>query len=296
MSEITQPSRRMDRLQTVRTIPLMRPNKKRSRIQFLLALFLVYFLAPIRTNILFLGADDSPERGSAGRTDTMILATVVPLKPYIGMLSIPRDLWLHVPGVGEQRINTAYFYSEANQPGSGADAAMDTIHQNFDVPVRYYVVIHMLGLVSVMDALGGVDIQLDTSMGGMPAGRHHLNGSQALAFARDRSTSDDFGRMAGAQVLISGIAGKAFKPASWRNLPQFISALSHTVDTNIPYWQIPRLLFALVRAPFFGGVKNQTITREMVTPFVTSGGAQVLLPNWDAIRPMLKEIFGRKGV
>jgi len=120
----------------------------------LLAVILIYFLAPLRTNILLLGTDDSPERGSVGRTDTIILATVVPLKPYVGMLSIPRDLWVTVPGVGEQRINTAYFFAEANQAGSGPRAALQTIHENFGVPVRYYAVIHMAGLTSIVDALG----------------------------------------------------------------------------------------------------------------------------------------------
>jgi LCP family protein required for cell wall assembly len=293
MFEITQPTRRLDTFQPVRVKVKPKPRKKRARVLVLLGLIFVYFVAPLRTNILFLGTDDSPERGSAGRTDTIILATVVPLKPYIGMMSIPRDLWVNVEGVGEQRINTAYFFSEANQPGSGADAAMGTIRENFDVPVRYYMVIHMLGLTSVIDALGGVDIQLDAPMSGMSAGAHHLNGIQALAFARDRSSSDDFGRMYRAQVLISGVIGEVAAPGSWRNLPRFIMALSQTVETNIPVWQIPRLLFALVRVPIFGGVKSETITREMVTPFVTSGGAQVLLPDWEAIHPLLKEMFGR---
>jgi hypothetical protein len=99
--------------------------------------------------------------------------------------------------------------------------------------------------------------------------------------------------MSRAQILISGTIQKMMSPNSWKNLPQFIMALSKTVETNIPLWQLPRLLFALVRVPFFGGVKSEIISREMVTPFVTSGGAQVLLPNWDAIRPVLKNMFGR---
>jgi len=102
-----------------------------------MALIVVYFFAPFRTNILFLGTDDSPERGGIGRTDTILLATVVPLKPYIGVLSIPRDLWVQIPNVGEQRINTAYFFAEANESGTGVEAVRMTIHQNLNVPVRY---------------------------------------------------------------------------------------------------------------------------------------------------------------
>lgn len=292
MSEITQPTRRRDRFQPVRTT---QPERRRSARFWPLALtvlVLIYFFAPLRTNVLLLGTDDSPERGSVGRTDTIILTTVVPLKPYIGTLSIPRDLWVSIPGVGEQRINTAYFFAESSEPGSGPYAAMQTIRDNFGVPVRYYAVIHMLGLTSVMDALDGVDIKLETPMGGLPAGEHHLDGSQALAFVRDRSSSDDFDRMRRAQILLSAAFGKVLIPSYWLSLPQFVAGLTQAIDTNLPLWQWPRLLFALLRA-FIFGIDSQTITRDMVNPFQTSQGAQVLAPNWDAIRPLLKEMFGR---
>jgi hypothetical protein len=68
-------------------------------------------------------------------------------------------------------------------------------------------------------------------------------------------------------------------------------SLSQVIDTNIPLWQWPRLLFALLRALLFG-IDSQTIAREMVTPFQTSQGAQVLAPNWDAINPLLLRMFG----
>jgi len=290
--ETTRPSHRLDQFQSIGTIPTKRKKRNHFNWIFLLALFLGYFIAPIRTNFLLLGTDDSPERGNIGRTDTIILASVVPLKPYIGMLSIPRDLWVQIPGVGEQRINTAYFFAEAIRSGTGADAATETIRQNFEVPVRYYAVVHMSGLISVVDALGGIDVQLDSPAGGFPAGMHHFNGGQALALARDRSTSDDFSRMARAQKLISAVIQKMLQPSSWQGLPQFATALSKTIETNIPIWQLPRLVFAIARAPIFG-VDSQTVTHEMVTPYVTSQGAQVLLPDWDAIQPVTKEMFGK---
>ena len=291
MSEITQPARRMDRLQPVSTLPKRRKKLRRWPLVWL-ALILLYFFAPLRTNILLLGTDDSPERGSVGRTDTIILATILPLKPYVGMLSIPRDLWVSIPNIGEQRINTAYFFAEANQPGSGAGAALQTIRDNFGITVHYYAVIHMRGLTSVIDTLGGVDIDLESPMGELPAGPHHLNGSDALAFVRERGSSDDFSRMVRTQILLSAVLKKVLYPSNWLFLPRFILSLTQVVDTNIPVWQWPRLLFALVRA-FLFGVDSQTITREMVTPFQTSQGAQVLAPNWDLINPLLKHMFGQ---
>ena len=292
MSEITQPTRRMDRPQPVSPPMPNRRQKRRRWPLVVLVLILFYFFAPLRTNILMLGTDDSPARGSVGRTDTIILATIVPLKPYVGMLSIPRDLWVTVPNVGEQRINTAYFFAEANQPGSGAEAALQTIRDNFGISVHYYAVIHMLGLTSVVDTLGGVDLHLESPMGGLTAGLHHLNGLDALAFVRERSDSDDFGRMLRTQILLSSVLKKVLYPANWLSLPRFVIALTKVVDINIPLWQWPRLLFAFVRA-FLFGMDSQTITPEMVIPFQTSQGAQVLAPNWDLINPLLYRMFGQ---
>lgn len=295
MLEKTQPTRRMDQFQAVRPLPARRKSRFAgcccSWPLLLLAIILLYFFAPLRTNILLLGTDDSPERGAVGRTDTIILATVVPLKPYVGMLSIPRDLWVMVPGVGEQRINTAYFFAEANESGSGSQAALQTVRDNFGVPVHYYAVIHMSGLTSIVDALGGVDISLASPLGGYPAGVHHLNGEESLSFVRERSSSDDFSRMVRAQILLAGILRKSMDPSHWMSLPQFISSLPRVIDTNIPLWQWPRLLFALIRALGFG-IDSQTITREMVVPLQTSQGAQVLAPNWEAINPLLRRMFG----
>ena len=98
--------------------------------------------------------------------------------------------------------------------------------------------------------------------------------------------------MAGTQALIAALLRKTLQPASWPALPRVIAALAQAVDTNIPVWQGPRLLFALMRAPLFG-METRTITHEMVTPYTTAGGAQVLLPNWEAIKPLIWEMFGR---
>lgn len=241
--------------------------------------------------MLVLGVDDSLGRGDLGRTDTIILTTVVPLLPYVGLLGIPRDLWVEIPNVGEQRINTAYFFAEANQAGTGARAAVGTVRLNFGVKLRYYLVLHMSGLVDFVNALGGVDIVLDAPLGGLPSGSHHLDGARALAFVRERYSADDFSRMQQGQILIMASFRKAIQPVNWSRLPGAMLALSQVVDTNIPVWQWPRLGFAFARAVLIG-MDTRTITRDMVTPFQTSGGAQVLAPNWERINPLLIEMFG----
>jgi LCP family protein required for cell wall assembly len=252
----------------------------------------IYLLAPLRTNVLLLGIDRSPEGTDLSRTDTNILVTVVPLQPYIGMLSIPRDLWVSVPGIGENRINTAHFFAENAEPGSGPQAAMETVRQNFGVDVHYYVRIRFDGLQEVVDALGGVEIELESPTAGYPPGTHNLNGEQALAFVRDRSGTDDFFRMQHGQFFLTQVLRQVINPISWPRLPGVLLAINRSVDTDIPFWHWLRLAFALLRAGS-DGIDSRIISRNMVTPFTTSAGAQVLRPEWDRINPVLLDMFGQ---
>ncbi len=258
----------------------------------LVALLAVYFLAPVRTNVLLLGIDRAPDGSYTGRSDTNILISVIPLKPTVNMLSIPRDLWVTIPGVGEQRINTANFFAEAQNPGSGPQAVMDTIKQNFGVDVHYYARVRFDSFMDIVDAMGGVTIHLSEPTAGYDAGTYTLDSTQALAFARNRTGTDDFFRMAQGQILLKAAISQLLSPASWPKLPAVFSALMKAVDTNIPAWQWPRLGLALLRAGP-NGINNRTLDREMVTSWTTNEGAQVLLPNWDAINPVLKEMFGQ---
>jgi len=252
----------------------------------------VYLFAPIRSTIIILGVDGGLERSDLGRTDTIILAGISPLQPKVSMLSIPRDLWVSQADGSENRINTAFFFAEAETPGSGARATGQVIYKNFGVPVDYSVVLRMDGVVGIVDALGGIEISLERPNAGYPAGTHRLNGTQALAFARNRSGSDDFARMAQGQILFRGLLRELLKPATWPRLPEFYIAVREAAQIDVPVWQWPRLGLAFLRAGP-GGIESRAISREMVTPFTTSGGAQVLRPNWEAIRPTIQELFGR---
>lgn len=296
----TRPQRPQPDLAAFQPIPMSRVAKREAKKKInrrnlkigAIVLVLLYFFAPLRTNLLLLGTDDSPERGELGRTDTIMLTTVVPFSPYVGILGIPRDLWLELPKVGEQRINTAYFYAELENPGSGAKAAVDAVSVNFDVSLHYYLVVHMLGVVDVVDAVGGLDITLERKMGSLKNGKHHLNGTETLAFVRERYSSSDLSRMEQGQIVLGALIRKLLPPSGWTKIPYLLEALPNAVETNIPLWQLPRLGFAVARAGLTG-MDSQTITWNMVTPYVTSGGAQVLLPVWDEINPVLREMFGK---
>lgn len=253
--------------------------------------FTVYLLAPFRTNILILGIDYTPIENVVGRSDTIIMTTILPLEPYVGALSIPRDLWVGIPGIGENRINTAHFFAEGQQAGSGPAAAMTTIENNFGVRMDYFVRIQFDGVRSIVNAMGGVDIEIDKPMAGYTAGKHHLTGRKALAFARNRSGSDDFFRMEQGSVLIRAILRQLIQPRMWPRLPMVLAATVDQIDTNVPLWQWPRLGLAVLRAGP-DGIDYRSIDRDMVTPFTTNQGASVLLPEWSRINPVVAEIFG----
>jgi LCP family protein required for cell wall assembly len=251
-----------------------------------------YLLYPSRTNVLILGIDYTDPGSNVGRSDTIILATIEPFKPYIGLLSIPRDLWVLIPGVGENRINTAHYYAEIQQPGSGPAAAIQTIALNFGVYAPYYIRIRFQGFRDIVDAFGGIDVYLKEPMAGYPAGKIHLTGKKALAFVRFRQGADDFYRMGNGQFMLTALIKNMLNPFKWFRLPAVIHAFSDSIDTNLPLWLWPRLGFALLRVGP-NGIDNHIISHQMVTDFTTSEGASVLSPNWDLINPIVRKIFGQ---
>ena len=256
-------------------------------------LLAVYLLAPMRINLLLMGIDRPPEGTNTSRTDTMILFSVVPLKPTIEMLSIPRDLWVSIPGVGENRINTAHFFAEANAPGTGPKAAADTVEANFGIKVSYTIRIRFDGFVKMVDTMGGVDLNLTDATGGLSAGPHHLNGTEALAFARDRKGTDDFFRMADGQLMFKAVIQQMLKFINWPRIPVEMAVMFRSMDTTVPIWQWPRLLVAFLRAGP-GRIDNHVLSRDMVQGYITDEGADVLLPNWDLIKPYVAQLFGQK--
>ncbi|MCW5875735.1 MAG: LCP family protein [Anaerolineales bacterium] len=272
--------------------PVAQPPRRRKRGWgwLLLLALLVYLLFPIRSNVLLLGIDRTPQ-GAVGRSDTIMLLGIQPLTGQVNMLSIPRDLWVPIPGHGESRINSAHAWGETAAPGGGPRLAATTVSRNLGVHVGYTLRVRLEGFPAVIDALGGVEIDLSQPTAGYPSGRHQLNGTQALAFVRNRD-GDDFFRQAQGQLFVVSLAKKLLNPLSWPRIPGMLLALSQAVDTNIPFWAWPRLGFAMARAVLFDGIHAVVLPRTAVTPWVTAQGAQVLLPNWDVILPVVREMYG----
>jgi polyisoprenyl-teichoic acid--peptidoglycan teichoic acid transferase len=154
-----------------------------------------------RINVLIIGLDfrDWVAGEGAPRSDTMIVLTIDPLTKTGGILSIPRDLWVNVPGFGYSRINTAYSSGEGAQlPGGGPELARKTAEQLLGVPIQYYAQVDFYTFVEFIDLIGGIDIYNDENLRLDPVGEgkdkiritccgmRHLNGERALAYARFR--------------------------------------------------------------------------------------------------------------
>jgi LCP family protein required for cell wall assembly len=268
------------------------PRKKKHFWIWFTAAVVVFllFFTPFRINILLLGIDRADDGSATGRSDTMILTTIPAVSPYMHMLSIPRDLWVDIPGHGQNRINTAHFFAEIAEPGSGPKAAAEVVELNFKVPVQYTVRIKFDGFKNVVDAMGGVTVDLPADMSGYTAGKHYLDATQALAFVRDRKGSDDIFRGMRGQIFLKAAIKQVVNPIHWWRIPGMTVALTQAITTDIPFYLWPRIAYSAL----FSGVTGfdvNTLDHNMVQGWITSGGADVLLPKWELINPLVDKLF-----
>lgn len=253
-------------------------------------LILIPILIPIRVSTLVLGIDRPPKGTWIGRSDTMILTTLKPASTKVSLVSIPRDLWVAIPNYGENRINAAHYFAELTTENTGMQAARQVVESNFGIDVDYVLRIKFDGFVEVVDALGGVTVDLPADMSGLSAGKHLLDGTEALKFVRDRKGSDDFMRQQRGQLFISAMFKEALNPLKWLRFPAVMLAITKNVQTDIPLWLWPRLAVSFTLSAL-NGFDAHVFDRTYVTPWVTEDGAQVLLPRWELILPAVQQFF-----
>lgn len=259
---------------------------------------------PARYNVLILGIDRRPGETGPSRTDTMMLATVNPSGPYIGLLSIPRDLWVRFPNGSENRINTAHFFAEAQEPGSGPMVAVQTVSSNFGITLNRHIRLDLAGFVRIVDSVGGITVDVErplfdyeyptdddgTQVVSFEPGVQHMTGEQALQYARIRHGSSDFQRAKRQQVIMAAFLQRLLQPDAWPRLPLLYLAIVTSVDTNVTPLEALRLLPAVIRVGP-AGIDRRVIEGSLVQPYTTANGAAVQLPVWQNINPVLFEMF-----
>jgi LCP family protein required for cell wall assembly len=271
-----------------------------------------------RINILIIGLDfrDWVAGEGAPRSDTMIVLTVDPLTKRAGILSIPRDLWVNIPGFGYGRINMAYFHGEGNKlPGGGPELARKTVEQLLGVPIQYYAQVNFYTFVEFIDLIGGIEIYNDENLRLDPVGEgkdkirltccgmRTLNGERALAYARFRKDKEgDIARANRQQKVILGIRNKVLSPENFPVLvgqaQQFYEKLSAGVQTNMPF-DVALRLGVLAKDIPVENIQNGVIDYSMVALAETTLGgeqASVMKPLPDKIRELRDQIFSGGAV
>jgi LCP family protein required for cell wall assembly len=153
----------------------------------------------------------------------MILVSLDPKTNSIGMLSIPRDLYVEVPYAGLQRVNAAYVIGELEEPnGGGPRLAKQTVQYNFGIPVNEFITVDFQTVISIIDAIGGIEIEVPseitdyqyptmdygTEIFHVDAGWQTMDGTTALKYARTRHASDDIDRAKRQQQVIYAVRDK----------------------------------------------------------------------------------------
>lgn len=191
--------------------------------------------------VLFAGLDESKKRGEkALRTDALMLATFNQKQKSVKLLSIPRDSYVYIPSKGrEDKINHAY-------GNGGITSSMETVEELLDIPVDYYVKMNFEAFIDVVEALGGIDVNVTKAIDEMDSkDRHHaiqlqpglqtLNGEEALAYARTRKIDSDIERGKRQQEVIKSIINKASSAKSITKYGNVIEAVGENMETDLSF-------------------------------------------------------------
>jgi polyisoprenyl-teichoic acid--peptidoglycan teichoic acid transferase len=261
-----------------------------------------------RVNILLLGLDErAGQQGTPTRSDTIILVSIDTAAKRAAMISIPRDLYVEIPGFGHDKIGHANAFGDGQgYPGGGPALATETVERNLGVEIDYYARIEFEGFKRLVDTLGGVTIDVESPIidpgnpvdprtGAqnvyVPAGRQHLDGDQALMYARSRYGDSDFGRSERQQRLLMAIFDKASSFDSVLKLPSMVRTLWDMVDTDIPPHELLGLA-RLAREMDRGKIDALVLAPpRYVVPFTGTDGTYYLEPRHPEIREGMARVM-----
>ncbi len=257
-------------------------------------------------NILVLGTDGRPGDGSLARADTLLVLSLDPVAKTADLLSIPRDLWVSIPGYGEARINTAYWYGEIDgRSGGGPALTQATVENLLAMKIPHYVQVDFEGFARLVDLLGGVPIHVDEEIWDplfpddadgyrplqIPAGLQTMDGQTLLSYVRTRYEGDDLDRMRRQQMALLALAERALDLGILPRLPGLIGEWGRAVTTDLNSWELLALA-NLGREIGLDGLETHVIDDAVFTRSVTWDGAQVLLPDIAGIQALAEEVMG----
>lgn len=192
---------------------------------------------PNKLNIIVMGVDSRPQEGDPGRSDTLLVMTVDTVSREVSTLSIPRDTRVRINGLGWDKINHAFSVG-------GAALTQQTTENFLGISIDYYVKVDMESFVRIVDAIGGVNIDVEKRMQyedtwehfviDLNPGMQHMDGKTAIQYVRYRDEEGDIGRVARQQKFIRSVLAEITTPAILLKAPQIIREVLAALDTNIP--------------------------------------------------------------
>jgi LCP family protein required for cell wall assembly len=245
-------------------------------------------------NILLLGSDKRPNSGGF-RTDAMMVVSIDPSDGTATLISIPRDLYVYIPGWRMDRINTAIVRG-------GIDMAKQAIQYNFGIPVDGWARMNFDGFISAIDALGGITVDAtaftrDECRGEIltyqPGSSYDMDGGEALCYVRMRKWGGDFDRMRRQQEVVRAVFSKLLTLNGLARIPQLYNQFYTTFFTDIELIELIPLVPAAVQIGTDPArISHFSVDRELVDSWRTPSGGAVLLPRRPEIQLMLTEAFG----
>ncbi|MDX1600213.1 MAG: LCP family protein [Anaerolineales bacterium] len=257
-------------------------------------------------NVLLLGSDR--RSGRTFRTDTIILVSIHPSKRAAALISVPRDLYVYLPGFNMQRINAALPLGDSfGYPGGGRAMLADAIQYNLGISVDYFAQVDMSGFQRIVDRLDGIEVHVSCSytdwrlispeldpedednwaLYTVPAGVVQMNGDLALWYARSRAKSSDFDRARRQQEVLRAMHRRVLRLDLIPKIPELYGEMVEAVSTDLSLTDLIRLAPQAARIEP-ARVRSRFIGRDQVTSWRTPTGGQVLLPKQDEVRALLE--------
>jgi LCP family protein required for cell wall assembly len=265
---------------------------------------------PRRISVLLLGTDERANEYDPPRTDTMMVVTLDLSNKTAGMISLPRDLWVPIPGYDiTTKINTAYIIGERREyPGGGSQLSKDTVSSFIGRPVEYYVRINFSGFVSFIDLIGGIDINVPHTIHDelyptpdygvelfhLDAGLQHLDGETTLKYVRTRHGDSDYVRAERQQQVIQAVLDKILAadmiPTLVAKAPQLMATMRDSFGTDIPL-PVAIDMANYIRQNNLENIERLVLDNRYGEESYSEDGAWILLPNRTEIRKALGEFF-----
>ncbi len=251
-------------------------------------------------HILLIGGDTNYTLDM--NTDTLIVVAINRNTGQVSLLSLPRDLWVHIPTYGWGRINTAHRLGvRLGYPdGGGPGLLMRTIEENIGIPIDHWVRVGYDGFARAVDELGGVDMIVPCPVnlryrarGGaqiLPAGVQHLDGVTALRYVRTRRGDSDYERTGRQQQFLKTVWNQVKSPELLPKLPGLWLALKGSFKSDLKLGDVLALApIALELQP--GQLRSRYIGRGQVTTWTTPDGASVLIPIPERVRQVVASLY-----